>query len=163
VTTPEARAPIPEVTASAIVFSADLQRICLVRHRRLRVWLCPGGHVISGEDLEECVIREVREETGLSIGLVTWAADTELRVHNARATSLTRPLTLLRIVDADRGPYTDVVFVAFANDAAELVSPRHEVDDVRWIAVSGLPLESMPEELPRLIHVARRRVAAEGS
>jgi len=30
-------------------------------------WDCPGGKLQPGESLEECVVREVREETGLTI------------------------------------------------------------------------------------------------
>ena len=31
------------------------------------VWVVPGGHLDQGESFEECVIREVREETGIII------------------------------------------------------------------------------------------------
>lgn len=52
------------VTASAIV--ADGQgRVVLHLHRRLGVWLQPGGHVEHGEPPEQSVLREVVEETGL--------------------------------------------------------------------------------------------------
>ena len=30
-------------------------------------WVMPGGHLEHGETMEECVIREVREETGIEI------------------------------------------------------------------------------------------------
>ena len=30
-------------------------------------WVLPGGHLDLGETLEESVIREIREETGVSI------------------------------------------------------------------------------------------------
>ena len=30
-------------------------------------WVLPGGHIDLGEDLEECVIREIHEETGVKI------------------------------------------------------------------------------------------------
>ena len=30
-------------------------------------WVLPGGHIDIGEDLEECVIREIHEETGIQI------------------------------------------------------------------------------------------------
>jgi len=30
-------------------------------------WVVPGGHLETGEELEECVAREVKEETGIHI------------------------------------------------------------------------------------------------
>ena len=30
-------------------------------------WVMPGGHIDVGESLEECVVREVREETGIEV------------------------------------------------------------------------------------------------
>ena len=40
-------------------------RTLLHKHRKLGLWLPPGGHVEPGETPDEAVRREVREETGL--------------------------------------------------------------------------------------------------
>lgn len=53
------------VTASAIVVD-DAGRVLLHLHRRIGVWLQPGGHVDPGEQPRDAVLREVREETGLT-------------------------------------------------------------------------------------------------
>lgn len=63
------RAPFDEqadpthVTVSGIV--VDGERVLLHRHRRLGIWLQPGGHVERGELPHDAVLREVREESGL--------------------------------------------------------------------------------------------------
>ena len=58
---------------------AELTNMCLVKDKDGRVllqmrtkhdwpgWTLPGGHVEKGENLVQSVIREVKEETGLSI------------------------------------------------------------------------------------------------
>jgi ADP-ribose pyrophosphatase YjhB (NUDIX family) len=51
------------VTASAVVTSA--RGTLLHRHRVLRRWLQPGGHLEAGEWPHEAARREVAEETGL--------------------------------------------------------------------------------------------------
>lgn len=58
------------VTASAIVVGGD-DRVLLHRHKRLGIWLQPGGHVDPGESCEDAALREVAEETGLQGRLVS--------------------------------------------------------------------------------------------
>lgn len=52
------------VTGSAIVLAPG-GRVLLHRHKRLGVWLQPGGHVDPGEPPHEAAARETAEETGL--------------------------------------------------------------------------------------------------
>jgi 8-oxo-dGTP pyrophosphatase MutT (NUDIX family) len=51
------------VTGSAIVLDDD-GRVLLHRHKRLGIWLQPGGHVDAGEQPWEGARRETLEETG---------------------------------------------------------------------------------------------------
>jgi 8-oxo-dGTP pyrophosphatase MutT (NUDIX family) len=45
-------------------------KVLLHRHRKLGMWLPPGGHIEEGELPDEAAVREVREETGLVVDLV---------------------------------------------------------------------------------------------
>ncbi|MGH7911538.1 MAG: NUDIX domain-containing protein [Candidatus Dormibacteraceae bacterium] len=56
-------AQLTHVTASAIV--AGPRGTLLHVHKRLGLWLQPGGHVDPGEDPPEAARREVEEETGI--------------------------------------------------------------------------------------------------
>jgi 8-oxo-dGTP pyrophosphatase MutT (NUDIX family) len=53
------------VTASAVVVGD--RGVILHRHRRLRRWMQPGGHLEPGEAPEVAVVRECVEETGLAV------------------------------------------------------------------------------------------------
>lgn len=53
------------VTGSAIVVGS--QGVLLHRHKRLGVWMQPGGHLEPGESPWEAALRETREETGLPV------------------------------------------------------------------------------------------------
>src|SRR5437762_4188679 len=50
----------------------DQGRILLLKHtyRRDKPWGLPGGGLKPGESLEECLLREVREETGMNVEIV---------------------------------------------------------------------------------------------
>lgn len=59
------------VTASAILTSDDGRRVLLHRHKRLGLWLQPGGHIDPGETPWDAARREAAEETGLEVTLVS--------------------------------------------------------------------------------------------
>jgi len=58
------------VTGSAIVVTTDRTRVLLHKHKRLGLWLQPGGHIDPGELPWQGAAREAVEETGLPAALV---------------------------------------------------------------------------------------------
>lgn len=60
------RACLPgHFTGSAWLVSADGARVLLTHHRKLDLWLQPGGHADGDRDLRRVALREAREETGV--------------------------------------------------------------------------------------------------
>ncbi len=56
----------PESVAG-VVFSPDRSAILLILRRDVPVWVLPGGGIDAGESPEDASIREILEETGLSV------------------------------------------------------------------------------------------------
>lgn len=57
--------------ASVLILSKEYpQRIVLVHHKKMNVWLQPGGHMEQFENPVETAIRETKEETGLDISFL---------------------------------------------------------------------------------------------
>jgi mutator protein MutT len=53
------------------IMSNDGKLFLTKRQKRMifpDAWVLPGGHIELGETFEECVVREVWEETGIKIG-----------------------------------------------------------------------------------------------
>ena len=102
------------VTGSAIVVGP--RGVILLKHKRLGLWLQPGGHVDAGETPWEAAVREAREETGLEVELVS----PEL-VH-------------VDVHDGGRGhTHLDLRYLVRAGDA-DPAPPDGESQDVHWFA-----------------------------
>lgn len=86
-------------------------------------WDLPGGHLAIGESFEECLAREIEEETGLAI-----ATPRLLGIHNSA------------------GPYLQAIFACeIANGAHDIKLRPHEHIDSRWVTPSELrKLELIP-------------------
>ena len=134
------------VTASAVVLDPTAQHVLLVRHRKLGLWLHPGGHVDDGDaSLAAAARREAVEETG--------AADLE---QVGGALDLHRhPAPCAPPGEAD---HLDVRFVVVADRAAVPVV-SDESTDVRWWRVDDLPAYAVPD-LPALVRKAAQRVSS---
>ena len=102
------------VTASAIVTGS--RGVVLHLHKRMGIWLQPGGHIEPGETPEDAALREVYEETGLALA------------HPPEGPRLVH-------VDVHAAPkghtHLDLRFLLEAGDA-DPAPPAHESQDVRW-------------------------------
>lgn len=102
------------VTASAIVVGP--RGTVLHRHKRLGLWLQPGGHIDQGEAPWEAAVREVVEETGIRAsypdgGPLLFHVD----VHNG----------------AKGHTHLDLRYLVRAGDV-DCVPPAGESPDCRW-------------------------------
>jgi 8-oxo-dGTP pyrophosphatase MutT (NUDIX family) len=57
------------MTVSGFVYHDG--RVALHWHQKLQMWLPAGGHIEAGEDSYEAAVREVREEFGVEVELLT--------------------------------------------------------------------------------------------
>jgi nucleoside triphosphatase len=57
----------PEPTVGAFIFNRRGELLLLQSHKWPGRYVVPGGHVELGERLEQAVLREAKEETGLDV------------------------------------------------------------------------------------------------
>ncbi len=140
-------------TASVLVLRPD-RRVLLLLHRKLGVWLGPGGHVEPGEGPDEAAAREVMEETGLAVELLG-ARDPALDDAGHGVTCLVQPYVILkeRIHDP-RDPHfhLDHIYCArLAVSGADAAATLGDARDIRFVTEDELPALPMFDNFRALL------------
>lgn len=121
----------PRISPAVIVAVSRGDRLLLARARRFPpgFYSVLAGFVEPGETLEECVRREVQEETGIEVANI-------------------------RYFGSQPWPFPHSLMIAFTAEhrAGEIAVDRSELVDAGWYAVDALP------KVPDPITVARRLI-----
>jgi 8-oxo-dGTP diphosphatase len=140
-------------TASAIVLHPSGHSVLLIDHVKSGLLLCPGGHLAAAETLAEAAIREVREETGLDVEIVTGP----LFQHDA---VMTHPVPFLIIeamaADPVNGPHRHIDANYVCRATTELIGQldQTEVTGARWVSPGSMRELNVPAELPAITEAA---------
>lgn len=134
--------PRPAITTDAVIFSIDADdqlHILLIQRKNEPFkdqWALPGGFVNMDETLEECVAREVKEETGLE----------GIRFYQLEAFST-----------VDRDPRDRIITMAFWGfcDDCHHTNPASDAVDARWFDLAHLPAVAFDHE--KIIKKALKR------
>jgi 8-oxo-dGTP diphosphatase len=144
---------IRHFTASAVVFD-DTDRVLLVHHNKIGLWLYPGGHVDPNEDPAQAAVREVREETGIDAQIV--GGD---RFQHPAVTAVPAPFTIIvmPVTDSKVGQHEhiDMVYVCRAQ-STNLAHKPEEVSGCRWVSVGEVASLATPPEMPSLVAAAAK-------
>ncbi len=103
------RFPQYNVAVSMIVVNEEKDEILLIQQYGRPSYILVAGYVSRGEALEDAVVREVREETGMTVS----------RVKFNRTKFFEKSDTLM------------CNFTAFVKDSSEL-DPNYEIDSYAW-------------------------------
>ncbi|MFO7978369.1 MAG: NUDIX hydrolase [Bacteroidales bacterium] len=125
--------PRAAITTDAVILkeiSGEGKQILLIQRKNppfKGMWALPGGFLDMDETLEECVEREVQEETGLK----------GITFNQARAYSA-----------IDRDPRHRTVTIAFYGWAAQDDKPvaGSDSDSTAWFSISALPALAFDHE-----------------
>lgn len=112
-------------------------RILLVDHKKVGLWLPVGGHIELDEDPDEAMAREISEECGLEVEIVS---------EKPEFAGAGKPLFRPRFMDihkyGDGSPHQHINLVYFAKAQSDkCVLQEGEHNDIKWFSKDDLQNE----------------------
>ena len=122
----------------ASVYIVNEGKVLLVHHKKMGMWLPPGGHIEENELPTECAVREAKEETGVDILIVGEEK------HHKRVMVMMHP-KIVQLEDIEPGhQHIDLVYFARMKDKTQKTRNDDEgVNKVKWF--SREELDDAPE------------------
>lgn len=138
------------------VFVVHQGKVVLHRHRKLGLWLPPGGHIEPHELPDEAAIREVAEEAGIAIELMgERGMGTD---YPGQPRQLVRPEGIQLEDISDGHQHIDLIYFARPVTTEEALPAL--LEGMHWIApedLAGIPLtDEVRDWIARAIAVAAR-------
>ena len=168
----------PEREFTVAVFVVHAGAVLLHWHKKLDMWLPPGGHVEPGELPDEAAIRETREEAGLDIVLVDTSDDPQpappgpqrlcrplgIQLEDIPSVTTPEPHNQLGIGGAAPARYHQHIDLIYAAVPRDPVSPRLGGESaghgLGWYDRAACRRLDVSDEVLRWAEAARRAVAA---
>jgi len=123
-------------TASALIIDED-NRVLLLHHKKLGVWLYPGGHVEKNETPDQAVLREVKEETGLEVEIIG-ERDQSLADIDVDVSVLYKPYVVLCELIGDHY-HNDIVYLCrISGNNRDIKYNKDESSDINFFDLEGL-------------------------
>lgn len=121
-----------DFTVSAVIVFKN--KVLMIHHKQLNMWLFVGGHVELDEDPEEALYREIKEECGLDVDVVAERAD--YPAEGKRKPLLTPTFLDIHPVTETHSHINLVYFARATSDKVTLAENEH--NDIRWFSEAEL-------------------------
>ena len=120
-----------DYTVTAFIVN-ESKKVLLVNHPRYNKWIPVGGHIELNEDPEDALYREIKEETGLDVDILSSRPE----VSSPETKFLLTP----NYVDVHEAnpPHKHISFTYFAKSKADAFTLSDEHDDMKWFTAEEL-------------------------
>lgn len=110
-------------------------KVLLVNHPRYNKWICPGGHIELNEEPDEALFREIEEETGLEVEILSNRPET-----NTPGTTHQWTPNYVDTHEANP-PHRHIALIYFARSTNNKSRLSDEHTDMRWFSEADLENE----------------------
>ncbi|MCJ8325248.1 MAG: NUDIX domain-containing protein [Rhizobiales bacterium] len=125
------------ITSSGLVLNQSFDKILLINHKFLQMWLQPGGHVEGEGEIYKEAMREVTEETALSaLKLHRWHQNNPRPDIPFSIDSHNIPKSDKKHEDAHI--HHDFTYLFVGDSSQKLTRQIEEVEAARWFALDDV-------------------------
>ena len=136
------------------------QKVLLLWHKKLNVWLPPGGHTEQNETPQETAIRETLEETGFHVRILN-PRNSEL-ITDSNTKEMPKPIAIMyeRVrYEIGEHEHFDMVYLAELDGNENSSVEDHEKTELRWFGEEDIhsldTFDNVKEVLQRAFEVAK--------
>ena len=118
-------------------------RVLLIHHKKLDMWIPPGGHIEENETPDDAVIREFREELNLDVEIVN-------RNDIPNEGNITKQLAVPFYVNVHNvGDHEHCCFfyLCRSKNPEKIKLNKHELNDFKWFSLEELNQEHIPPDV----------------
>ncbi len=115
-----------DLTVGTFIFHEE--RVLLILHRKLNMWLPVGGHIEKDETPDDAIIREAKEETNVDITLISIPT---LPLIGNTLTHLATPF-YVNVHNVGNHNHVGFYYVSYAYNPSSLLINKEEVLDAAW-------------------------------
>ena len=124
--------------ASGFVINPEETKVLLIFHKKLNKWLIPGGHVNKNESPDEAVLREIKEEVGLTPRFVGNFND-KLKLNSEKQRPI--PYCILEELipqhkDKREHIHIDFIYILQSDKQDKIVN--NEIHEINWVSKSEI-------------------------
>lgn len=113
---------IGQLTGSAWVVNKERTKVLLIHHKKLNKWLQIGGHIEDvDQTIEETVLREVKEESGIKALKILSSSIYDIDIH-----------TIPQKNEIAEHLHFDIRLIVEADENEILIPQNEEVLDIKW-------------------------------
>ncbi len=134
------------VTGSSWVVNPNRTHVLMLHHRKLDLWLQPGGHADGNSDIHDVVIKETSEESGISVKDIKLLSSEifDVDIH-----------TIYPNQYDNRHEHYDIRFLLEIDDALAIPG-NDESHQIGWVALNRVPQFNNFRSLYRMTQKTRR-------
>ncbi len=137
------------ITGSGLIFDRANERVLLMCHRKLQLWLQMGGHGEGELDPSQIALREAIEESALPDLTFFPASEQPTFIDVDAHTIPARP-------DVPEHYHLDFRYLLLTSSPEKIRLPHAEAHDLRWFSFSEIPALPLKPATLRLVKKAER-------